>query len=213
MPSRAKALKTAPDSLERLLCLSGFFPVIGVDEAGRGPLVGPVVACALVLPDGLVIEGVNDSKKVPALRREKLTAEIKTASLAYAFGIVNAAEIDRINILQATMQAMNHAVSEVLEACRANPAIALVDGTTPPLCPCPVMCIAKGDSHSHLIAAASILAKVKRDTIMEDLHKQYPEYGFDQHKGYGTAAHIAAIKQHGLCPEHRRSFCRKFVLF
>ncbi|MCL2217547.1 MAG: ribonuclease HII [Defluviitaleaceae bacterium] len=205
-------MKTAPNICESLLAQSGLRPVAGIDEAGRGPLAGPVVACALVLPEGLIIEGVNDSKKVTALRREKLAAIIKENAVAYAFGIVDAAEIDRINILRATLLAMEQAVSALeVEGQALRPRVALVDGTIAPVCPCPVIYIVKGDSLCHLIAAASILAKVERDTIMEDLHKKYPEYGFDKHKGYGTAAHREALRQHGLCPQHRRSFCRAFL--
>ncbi|MCL2839624.1 MAG: ribonuclease HII [Defluviitaleaceae bacterium] len=202
-----RAVKTAPNIFEGLLYKSGFSPVIGVDEAGRGPLVGPVVACALILPKELVIEGVTDSKKLSPLKRGQLAAEIKTAAIAYAFGIVHAAEIDRINILQATMLAMGQAIDGVLN--ETKQAVALIDGTTAPLCGCPTISIVKGDFFSHLIGAASILAKVERDTMMETMHKQYPEYGFDQHKGYGTVAHKHAIEKYGLCPEHRRSFCRK----
>lgn len=205
---------TAPTTIEDDLVVSGHWPIIGVDEVGRGPLAGPVVTCALVLPAGLVIEGVNDSKKVTAPRREKLAAIIKESALAYAFGIVSAEEIDKINILQATMLAMQQAVDVVYNKMAQEgwllekPAIALVDGNTPPQCPCKVICVTQGDSKSHLIAAASILAKVERDNIMEELHKQYPEYGFNTHKGYGTAAHREALKKHGLCPQHRRSFCK-----
>jgi len=198
-------MKTAPSICEDILAESGLWPVVGIDEAGRGPLAGPVVACALILPAGLIIEGVNDSKKVTALRREKLSAVIKEAAVAYSFGIVTPEEIDRINILQATMKAMTQAVSGL----ETMPKVALVDGTKPPPCPCPVIFMAKGDSASHLIAAASILAKVKRDAIMDELHATYPLYGFNAHKGYGTVAHRDALRLYGLCPQHRRSFCGK----
>ena len=198
-------MTTAPSICEDILHENGLWPVAGVDEAGRGPLAGPVVACALILPAGLIIKGINDSKKVTALRRVKLANVIKEAAVAYSFGIVSPEEIDRINILQATMLAMTTAISNLDPASK----VALVDGTTPPPCPCPVIYMKKGDSISHLIAAASILAKVERDTIMDELHTQYPIYGFNSHKGYGTAAHRDAIRKYGLCPQHRRSFCGK----
>ena len=198
--------KTAPSVCEDILLESGLFPVVGVDEAGRGPLAGPVVACALVLPSGHIIEGVNDSKKLSAKRREHLSDIIKETAVSYAFGIVQAIEIDRINILKATLLAMTKAVDGLSQ----KPKVALVDGTTPPPCPCPVICITRGDSESHLIAAASILAKVKRDTLMTELHNLYPMYGFAAHKGYGTAAHREALHRYGLCPQHRKSFCHGY---
>jgi len=196
---------TAPSICEDIFAESGLSPVAGIDEAGRGPLAGPVVACALVLPDGLIIEGVNDSKKISAARREALSKKIKEAALGYAYGIIDADTIDRINILQATLRAMSEAVS----ALSVTPKVALVDGNTPPRCHMPVVCIVRGDSKSHVIAAAGILAKVKRDEIMTEMHEKYPEYGFNAHKGYGTAAHKNALDLFGLCPEHRKSFCRE----
>ena len=180
----------------------GFSPVAGVDEAGRGPLAGPVVACALILPPGIVIEGVNDSKKLTPPVREKLAEKITKVAVSFAYGIVSAAEIDRINILRATMKAMQQAISGLNPAAK----IALVDGPNPPVSPCRVVCIPGGDSASRLIAGASILAKVKRDNIMAEIHEKFPEYGFEKHKGYGTKAHREAIIYHGLCPEHRRTF-------
>lgn len=200
-------MKTAPSVLEENLIARGFFPVVGVDEVGRGPLAGPVVACALILPEGLVIEGVNDSKKVSEARRMKLAEIIIESAVSYAFGIIEPLEIDRINILRATMAAMALAVDGLIIA----PKVALVDGTTPPNCLCEVICVPKGDSASHLIAAASILAKVKRDNIMKNLHEEYPQYSWDSNKGYGTAAHIAALREFGLCPAHRKSFCKAFL--
>lgn len=199
-------MKTAPSTIEDNLTAEGFSPIAGVDEVGRGSLAGPVVVCALILPAGLVIEGVYDSKKVTAIRREKLAAEIKKAAISYAFGIIEAEEIDRINILRATMMAMVKAV----EGLNPAPAVALVDGNTPPDCNCKVICVPKGDSASHLIAAASILAKVERDNIMQELCIKYPQYGWDANKGYGTAAHREALQKHGLSPAHRKSFCRGF---
>ncbi|MCL2456400.1 MAG: ribonuclease HII [Defluviitaleaceae bacterium] len=200
--------KTAPSKIENDLIADGFFPIAGVDEVGRGPLAGPVVACALILPEGLVIEGVNDSKKVSEKNREKLSRIIKESAVSYSFGIIEPEEIDRINILQATLKAMSIAIEKLSVA----PKIALVDGISPPKIEnVRVICVPKGDSFSHLIAAASILAKVERDNIMNALHAANPEYCWDANKGYGTAAHIAAIKSHGICAAHRKTFCRSFA--
>ena len=170
-------------------------------------MAGPVVACAVILPQGLIIDGVNDSKKLSEKKRNALAAEIKSVAIAYAFGIIDVQTIDRINILQATMWAMTDAIQSLSVA----PESALVDGTTPPILPCKTVCLPQGDAKSHLVAAASILAKVERDAMMQALHAQYPVYGFDKHKGYGTAVHRAAMLEHGLCPEHRRSFCKKYM--
>lgn len=197
---------TAPTIIEDSYIARGISPIAGVDEAGRGPLAGPVVACAVILPAGLIIEGVNDSKKITEKRRHELAVRIKTQALAYAFGIVDVATIEDINILHATMLAMKNAV----EGLKTAPNFVLVDGNKLPVLPCEAICIKKGDSESHLIAAASILAKVERDNIMLELHEKYPLYGFDKHKGYGTKAHRDAIEKHGLCPAHRVSFCRNF---
>ena len=201
-------MKTAPSIIEDTLFAEGMSPVAGVDEVGRGPLAGPVMTCALILPPGLIINGVNDSKKVTEKRREKLADEIKEAAISYAFGIAEPAEIDRINILQAAMQAMAAAV----EALKITPAVVLADGITRPPCACKVICVPKGDSASHLIAAASILAKVERDNIMKELHKEYPHFGWDKNKGYGTKAHMAALREYGLSPVHRKSFCKGFII-
>lgn len=203
-----RKIKTAPNNMEAALVADGFFPVAGVDEVGRGPLAGPVVACAVILPEGLVIAGVNDSKKVAEKMRAQLAAAIKEAAVSYAFGIISPEEIDRINILQATMKAMAQAVNLL----SAAPSAALIDGTTPPPLSCKTICVPKGDSASHIIAAASILAKEKRDNIMKKLHAEFPAYAWDANKGYGTAAHIAAIREFGLSPAHRRSFCKKFLV-
>ncbi|MCL2225558.1 MAG: ribonuclease HII [Defluviitaleaceae bacterium] len=205
MPKRV--IKTAPNDIETALYSQGFSVVAGVDEVGRGPLCGPVMACAVILPEGLIIEGVNDSKKMTEARREKLAEEIKQAAISYAFGIVEAEEIDRINILQATLKAMEIAVGGLKTA----PQAVLVDGISAPKIDAKTICVKKGDSASHLIAAASILAKVARDNIMQTLHNEFPFYEWQNNKGYGTAAHIAAIKEHGLSPHHRRSFCKGFL--
>jgi len=208
-----RKVTTAPSDIENALYNEGVFHVAGVDEVGRGPLAGPVVACAVVLPQGLVIEGVNDSKKISEKRRLALAEEIKSKALGYAFSIVNAAEIDRLNILQATMQAMVMAVERVCRKVDARPQAVLVDGTTaPPLSfETRVICVPQGDAKSHLIAAASILAKVERDNIMIKFHESFPAYAWDKNKGYGTAAHMAAIREHGLTSAHRRSFTKGFL--
>jgi len=194
--------KTAPNICEAILHESGLYPIAGVDEAGRGPLAGPVVACALILPPGLIIEGVNDSKTISSTRRATLAEKIKTAAVAYSYGIVDAATIDRINIHEAALKAMAIAV----EGLSIPPRVVLADGKFPPRVPCPTLHLVKGDSLCHLIAAASILAKESRDKIMQDLHNVYPQYGFNKHMGYATKAHREAIKQHGACAAHRKSF-------
>jgi ribonuclease HII len=185
-------------------------PVAGLDEAGRGPLAGPVVACAVILPRNIVIEGVNDSKKLSPKRRETLARVIKDAALAWAVGVIDAETIDRVNILRATYMAMAQAVGTLA----VKPGSLLIDGLHPPFPPLvlsdyPSMYIPHGDTISHTIAAASIIAKVTRDAFMDVLHEQYPMYGFNRHKGYGTAEHRAAIKQYGPCPQHRVSFSVK----
>ena len=189
----------------------GFFELghtpVGVDEVGRGSLAAPVVAAAVVLPRGVIIDGVRDSKKLSPKRRETLSAIIKEKALSFAFGYAEAREVDEINVLQATMRAMANAVEGI--RLESSNLIALIDGNSPPDLDCPLECIVGGDSVCHLIAAASILAKVERDAHMVRMSEEYPEYGFSAHKGYGTAAHRAAIKKHGLCPIHRKSFCHE----
>ena len=198
--------KTAPNTREQALITQRLFPIVGVDEAGRGPLAGPVVASAVVLPAGLVIDGVYDSKKITPKRRAELAQEIKTKAISYAYGIINAIEIDSINILQATLKAMQLAVDNVQINMGETIMYALIDGNRLPALPCPAEAITKGDIHCHLIAAASILAKEKRDTIMDEMHQLYPQYGFNQHAGYGTATHLQAIRDYGACPIHRKTF-------
>ena len=195
-------IKTAPNTCEAIFHERGLSPVAGVDEAGRGPLAGPVVACALILPPGLIIEGVNDSKKLSAKRRAELAVKIKSAAISYEYGIIDTATIDKINIHEAALLAMALAVNKLYPL----PKVVLADGKFPPQVPFPTLYIIKGDANSHLIAAASILAKEARDEIMLNLHRIYPQYGFDRHKGYGTAAHREAIRQYGPCPVHRVSF-------
>lgn len=176
--------------------------VAGVDEAGRGPLAGPVVAAAVILDDERPIAGLNDSKKLTAKRREVLFDIIQAQALCYCIAEASPAEIDALNILQATMLAMQRAVAGL----RLRPAQVLVDGNRLPVLTVPAEAIVKGDSKVTSIAAASILAKVHRDRFCQTMHKQYPQYGFDGHKGYPTAAHVLALNEHGACEWHRRSF-------
>jgi len=176
--------------------------IAGVDEAGRGPLVGSVVAAAVILNPEKPVAGLADSKKLTEKKRELLSEQIKDSVLAWSIASVSADEIDEINILQATMKAMKLAV----EGLNVEPEKVLVDGNRCPDINYPVEAIVKGDDKVQAISAASILAKVERDHQMHALHQQYPEYGFDRHKGYGTKVHVEALKQHGACPQHRRSF-------
>ncbi len=181
--------------------------VCGVDEAGRGPLAGPVCAAAVILPPDLEIEGLNDSKKLTDKRRRALYDVITDQAIAYGIAFANEQEIDEINILQATFLAMRRAVGQLA----TKPDLALVDGNREPdFGAIPIKTIIKGDSLSASIAAASILAKVTRDRYMEEQDKIYPQYGFALHKGYGTQAHYAALREFGACPLHRRTFLKKF---
>ena len=184
----------------------GFEIVCGIDEAGRGPLVGPVCAAAVVLPRDLEIEGLNDSKKLSDKRRRVLFDEITAQAVTYGIAFATEQEIDEINILQATFLAMRRALAQL----SIQPSIALIDGNRETDFGLPVRTIVKGDSLSANIAAASILAKVTRDDFMLEQAKLYPEYGFDIHKGYGTKAHYEALRKYGPCPIHRRTFLKKF---
>ncbi len=174
----------------------------GVDEAGRGPLAGPVVAAAVILDDLNPIKGLADSKVLTALRREKLYDEIRAKALCCSIALATAEEIDTLNILQATMLAMKRAV----EGLRLKPVKVLVDGNRLPTLSMLAEAIVKGDALVPSISAASILAKVYRDRWCEQFHLEYPQYGFAGHKGYGTAEHLAALREHGACPQHRKSF-------
>ncbi|MFT4190254.1 MAG: ribonuclease HII [Comamonas sp.] len=174
----------------------------GVDEAGRGPLAGPVVAAAVILDDAQPIAGLADSKKLTPLRRERLYEEIRAKALCFCIAEASVEEIDRLNILNATLLAMQRAVHGL----RLRPAKVLVDGNRLPVLDVLAEAIVKGDSKVPAISAASILAKVHRDRWCGQLHAQFPQYGFDGHKGYGTAAHLAALAAHGACPQHRKSF-------
>lgn len=176
--------------------------VAGVDEAGRGPLAGPVVAAAVILDDQRPIRGLADSKVLAPRRREALHDAIRADALCCAVGIASAAEIDALNILQATLLAMRRAV----EGLRLKPAKVLVDGNRIPVLPVRAEAIVKGDAKVPSISAASIVAKVVRDRLCAELHAAWPQYGFDLHKGYPTPEHLAALRAHGPCPEHRRSF-------
>ena len=176
--------------------------VAGVDEAGRGPLAGPVVAAAVILDDLQPIKGLADSKKLSALRREALFDEIRAKALCCSIALATVEEIDELNILQATMLAMKRAV----EGLRLKPQKTLVDGNRLPALSMLAEAIVKGDALVPAISAASILAKVYRDRWCAELDQAYPQYGFARHKGYGTAVHLAALREHGACPQHRRSF-------
>ena len=176
--------------------------IAGVDEAGRGPLAGPVVAAAVILDDMHPIEGLNDSKKLTALQRERLSEAIRARALCFSIGQASAEEIDQINILQATLLAMKRAV----EGLRLKPQLVLVDGNRLPHLSILAEAIVQGDALVPAISAASILAKVHRDRLCEALHERYPVYGFDRHKGYGTASHLAALQEHGPCECHRMTF-------
>jgi len=176
--------------------------VAGVDEAGRGPLAGPVVVAAVVLNPDRPIDGLDDSKKLNEKRREELFALIMEQCLAWTVIEIDAAEIDRTNILQATLLGMKQAVEQLVPP----PSLALIDGNQAPDLNCIVRTIVRGDSLEPAISAASILAKVTRDRLMKKLHIDYPDYGFDRHKGYPTADHLARLVRYGPCPIHRRSF-------
>ena len=180
--------------------------ICGVDEAGRGPLAGPVCAAAVILPPHVEIPGLNDSKKLTDKRRRELFPIIKEQAIAYGIGLASHDEIDSINILQATYLAMERA----LEQLSVKPELALIDGNRAKDFGLPVETVVKGDSRSASIAAASILAKVTRDDLMLEAAKDYPQYGFEIHKAYGTKAHYEALRQHGPCAIHRMSFLKKF---
>ena len=186
--------------------------ICGVDEAGRGPLVGAVVAGAVVLDPLNPISGLKDSKRLTPARREALYAEILLKASAWGVGEASPLEIDQINILQATMLARQRAVDDLCTRLGRWPDKALIDGNRCPSLPIPAEAIVKGDSKEQAISAASIVAKVTRDRQMVDLHARYPEYGFFQHMGYPTPVHLAALRQWGACPEHRRSFSPVRVL-
>ena len=204
--------------IEEEIYLKGAGSIAGIDEAGRGPLAGPVVVACVVMPRDSMIEGVNDSKKISEKKREKLYDEIINEAIAYGVGIISQDRIDNINILNATKEGLTTAIKEMEKDLKEKnrgfekPDIILVDALTKiDTDHIPYESIIKGDAKSYSIAAASIIAKVTRDRIMRQWDEVYPVYGFAKHKGYGTAAHIQAIKEYGLCPLHRRSFVKNFI--
>lgn len=184
----------------------GFHAICGIDEAGRGPLAGPVCAAAVILPERLDIPGLNDSKKLTDKKRRELFPIIEEQAIAFGLGWASQEEIDEINILQATFLAMSRAVEQL----KIRPDLALVDGNRAPALDLPVETVVKGDSLSASIAAASVLAKVSRDDVMLRMAEEYPGYGFEVHKGYGTKAHYEALRKFGASPIHRRTFLKKF---
>lgn len=192
--------------IERTCFESGCQLICGVDEAGRGPLAGPVCAAAVILPPELQIPGLNDSKKLTDKKRRELFDIITTEAVAYGIALIDEKAIDEINILQATFRAMEQAVARL----EVRPDLALVDGNREPKLGMPVKTVVKGDSLSASIAAASILAKVTRDRLMEQLDETYPQYGFAVHKGYGTKRHYEALREYGPSPIHRMTFLKKF---
>lgn len=192
--------------IENRAFAEGFSVVCGVDEAGRGPLAGPVCAAAVILPPDLEIPGLTDSKKLSDKQRRALFPIIKERAVAYGIGFASHEEIDRINILQATFLAMERALGQL----SVRPDLALIDGNREKDFGLPVKTVVKGDSLSASIAAASVLAKVSRDDVMLAMAEEYPGYGFEIHKGYGTKAHYEALRTLGACPIHRQSFLRKF---
>lgn len=204
MISEAEALRLENMSqFERGLALQGFYRVAGVDEAGRGPLAGPVVAAACILYPGFFLPHLNDSKQLTPEKREEIYLALASDSLvAYGLGVVDIEEIDRLNILQASLLAMQKALS----ALPKKPDYVLVDGNTLPKIDIPAKAIVEGDARSVSIAAASIFAKVTRDRLLDELDAKYPLYGFKKHKGYATLEHMKAIEEHGPCPVHRKSF-------
>jgi ribonuclease HII len=190
---------------ERSLRQEGHTLIAGLDEVGRGPLAGPVVAACVVLPADFSLEGIRDSKTLSERQREQADLRIRAEALAFGIGVVDAATIDRVNILQASRQAMREAIKLLTPT--VIPTAALIDGLPIPEFPCPAQrAIIKGDSLSASIAAASIIAKVYRDRLMCAWDQDYPEYGFGGHKGYGSAGHLQALRRYGPCPLHRRSF-------
>lgn len=201
--ARIMAMKKIENSLRE----KGYDLIAGVDEAGRGPLAGPVYAAAVILPPDTIIKGINDSKKLSEKRREELFEEITEKAVAYNICAVNEKRIDEINILNATFEAMNGAVSGL----SVKPDYVIIDGNRINGMTIEHETVVKGDAKSISIAAASILAKVSRDRFICEMAKKYPEYEFEKHKGYGTAAHTEAILKYGVCPIHRKTFLKKLL--
>lgn len=201
---------------EKALYEKGIVSICGIDEAGRGPLAGPVVVACSLMPKDSMIEGVNDSKKIAEKKRERIYEEIIKEAIAYGVGIINQEEIDRINILNATKKGLTIAIKELEEKLEKQnlkrPEVILVDALTGiDTLGIPYKSIIHGDAISYSIACASIIAKVTRDRIMKQMDEIYPQYGFAKHKGYGTAAHMQAIRENGLSPIHRRSFVKNII--
>ena len=201
---RLEKLKEYENELQN----KGFEYICGIDEAGRGPLAGPVVVASVIMPKDSIIEGINDSKKVSEKKREKLYDLILEQAISYGVGIIGQDEIDDINILNATKKGLTNSLKELTQ----RPDLILVDALTNiDTLGIPYESIIKGDAKCYSISAASIIAKVTRDRIMRDWDKIYPQYGFATHKGYGTSAHINAIKEYGPCPLHRKTFIKHFI--
>lgn len=193
---------------EKELREKGFKFICGIDEAGRGPLAGPVVVASVIMPENSMIEGVNDSKKISEKKREKLYDLILQEAISYGVGIIGQDEIDEINILNATKKGLNMSLQELT----TKPDIIIVDALNHiNTLGIPYESIIKGDAKCYSISAASIIAKVTRDRIMREWDKVYPQYGFAKHKGYGTSSHISAIKEYGPCPLHRKTFIKNFI--
>ena len=197
-----KKMKLDLWEIERELHAEGIGLICGVDEAGRGPLAGPVCAAAVILPPETELPGLNDSKKLSEKKREQLFPEIQQIALAWSVAFASVEEIEERNILGATMLAMNRAIAGL----SLTPDLALIDGNRNKEIEVPNRCVVHGDARCASIAAASILAKVSRDHLMLELAREYPQYGFEKHKGYGTRAHYAALREYGPCPAHRPSF-------
>lgn len=204
--------------IERSLYEKGVNSICGIDEAGRGPLAGPVVVASVIMPKDSMIEGVNDSKKVSEKKREVIYEKIIEEAIAYGVGIIDQKEIDKINILNATKEGLTLCIKNLEKDLKEKqrgfekPDIILVDALTKINTDgIAYQSIIKGDAKSYSIAAASIIAKVTRDRIMRQWDEVYPMYGFEKHKGYGTSAHIAAIKEYGICPLHRKTFVKNFI--
>lgn len=209
---KLSAFEKEQERLEKMLEFerkygTDFSCICGIDEAGRGPFAGPVVAGAVVLPKGLKIEGLNDSKQLSEKRREELYEEIMDKAISVGVGMSSPARIDEINILQATYEAMRHAVEDL----NVVPDLLLNDAVTIPQIPIKQVGIIKGDARSLSIAAASVIAKVTRDRMMVNYAELYPQYGFEKNKGYGSAKHREALKEHGPCPIHRATFIHNWV--
>lgn len=208
MKERELERLTKLKEIENDLYSKGMNYICGIDEAGRGPLAGPVVVASVIMPKDSMIEGVNDSKKISESKREQIYEKIIEEAISYGVGIIDQKEIDEINILNATKKGLNTSLKEL----KVRPDIILVDALTGiDTLQIPYQSIIKGDAKAYSISAASIIAKVTRDRIMRQWDEIYPQYGFAKHKGYGTAAHIAAIKEYGICPLHRLSFVKNFI--